>query len=175
MPEMSGEEQQTQELPVKRQEKDLVVWTAPSRPFQRRSKDFYTSLVAVAGLVGVVLFIIEGIMPVILVISAVFLFYVLSTIPPGDIEYKITDQGIKIGDSKTPWELLGRYWFVARGGSEILVVETSRVPGRMELVIDLAKKDEIQKALDKYLVNEQAAPTMYDKMASWATKTLPKT
>jgi len=164
-----------EELPIKKVEKDLVVWNAPSRPFQRRSKDFYTSLTAVAGLLSVVLFIIEGIMPVILVISAVFLFYVLSTIPPQDLEYKITDQGIKIGDGKTIWEMMGRYWFVTRGGSEILVVETARVPGRMELVIDQSKKEEIQKTLDKYLVNEQASATMYDKMASWATKALPKT
>jgi hypothetical protein len=121
-----------------------------------------------------VLFIIEGIMPVILVISAVFLFYVLSTIPPQDIEYKITSLGIKVGADRTDWAMLGRYWFVNRGGSEILVVETARVPGRMELVVDETKRDEINKTLDKYLTNEQASPTIYDKMASWASKSLPR-
>ena len=53
-------------------ERDLVVWTAPARPFKRRDKQFYVTTFAMAGIVSLVLFLAEGIMPVILIISLVF-------------------------------------------------------------------------------------------------------
>lgn len=173
---MQENQPEPQPVVVKKEiEKELLTWTAPARPFQRRSKDFYVQLIAVCALIGVVLFIIEGFMPVILLVSVVFLFYVMSTIPPTDIEYKITNFGVRVGESKTEWALMGRYWFTNRANADLLVVEIARIPGRMELVIKEDLKPQIKKTLDQYLVHEEVSPTMMDKMASWATKALPKT
>src|SRR3989344_1449467 len=54
----------------------------PSRPFKTRSREFYVTLFAITGLVGLILFIAEGAMPVVLLIAIVFLFYILSTVAP---------------------------------------------------------------------------------------------
>jgi uncharacterized membrane protein len=51
-------------------EKDLVVWNAPSRPFKRRDKQFYLTTISIAGIVCLILFLAEGAMPVILIISS---------------------------------------------------------------------------------------------------------
>jgi hypothetical protein len=162
------------ESPPKRiEEKVLLSWNAPTRPFKRRAKDFYVSLIAISSLVGLILFIIEGIMPVILLISLVFLFYVLSTVEPEKIEYQITNFGIKVGDKRTPWDLMGRFWFTQRFGSELLIVEIFQLPGRMELVIDGADKEKIKQAMSDYLLHEKAPPGWLDKAANWATKRLP--
>ena len=77
-------------------ERNLVTWTAPARPFKRRDRQFYVTTFAIAGIVSLVLFLAEGVMPVILIISLVFLYYVLSTVEPENIEYKATTRGIKI-------------------------------------------------------------------------------
>ncbi len=44
--------------PKEDQEKDLVVWMAPARPFKRRNKDFYVTVAAMAGVTALVLFLI---------------------------------------------------------------------------------------------------------------------
>src|SRR5437870_723160 len=87
-------------------EQDLVVWSAPARPFKRWDRQFYIKLISIVALVGAVLFLIEGFMPVILLVSLVFLFYVIFTTEPEIIQYKITNLGIRIGDTLTEWSSL---------------------------------------------------------------------
>ena len=128
-------------------EKDLLTWNAPSRPFKRRDKQFYLTTISIAGIVCLILFLAEGAMPVILIISLIFLYYVMSTVPPDVIEYKITNKGIKVLGKRTDWQNLGRFWFIKRYDNDILVVETNFLPNRMEIVIDSSLKEKIEKNL----------------------------
>lgn len=153
-------------------EKELLVWTAPARPFKRRDRKFYVTLISIAALVGLVLFLIEGWVPVVLVISLVFLFYVLSTVEPENIEYKITNKGIKVAGKKTEWNLMGRFWFSKRFETELLIVETAVLPGRMEIVINPEIKEAIRKNLSSYLFEEEAPPAFLDKASNWFAKKL---
>lgn len=154
-------------------EKDLVSWTAASRPFKKRNREFYVTLIAIAAIVGLVLFLVEGFMPVILIISLVFLFYVLSTVEPEKIDYKITTKGIVIAEKRTDWDQITRFWFSRRFESQLLVVQTLVLPGRLELVIDPDKKEEIKKALLKYVPEEEVPPSGLDRAAMWFSKKLP--
>src|SRR3989344_2253081 len=56
--------------PLVKQEKILFTWAAPSRPFKRRNKDFYATVIAIAAIVGLIVFLIDGWLPVILIIEA---------------------------------------------------------------------------------------------------------
>jgi len=154
-------------------EKDLFVWTAPTRPFKRRDREYYVTLIAIAGIVGLVLFLVEGFMPVILIVSLVFLYYILNTVEPGNVEYKITNFGLKIGETKIPWLGLGRYWFSRRFDSDLLIIETANLPGRLELVIFGRDKEKIRKVLGNYLNEEALPPSFLDKAAGWVAKKLP--
>ena len=154
-------------------EADLVSWIAPARPFKRRDRKFYTTIIAIAALCGLILFLIEGFLPVILIISIVFLFYILSTVEPENIEYKITNRGIKVGINRTDWELLGRFWFTNRFDTELLIVETAAFPGRLELVIKPEIKAEIEKNVGKYLTQEEIPASSLDKAANWFSERLP--
>lgn len=155
------------------QEKDLIVWSAPARPFKKRNKEFYITIVAMAAVVGLILFLAEGWMPVILIVSLIFLFYVLNTVEPETIEYKLTNKGISVAGKTTEWNSLKRFWFSRRFDSDLLTIETVFLPGRMELVIDPAKKEELKKLLSKYLVQEEASPSFLDRTANWFAKRLP--
>jgi len=154
-------------------ERDLATWQAPARPFKRRNKEFYITIVAIAAIVGLVLFLVEGFMPVILIVSLVFLFYVLNTVEPEEIEYRITSKGIKVADKRTGWGVMVRFWFSRRFDNELLVVETVTLPGRMEFVVNLEQKQNIKKALLTYLPEEKAPPSSLDKAANWFSKKLP--
>ena len=171
--EKSALKEEGKEEVVREPEKDLVTWTAASRPFKRRNREFYITLIAIAAIVGLVLFLVEGFMPVILIVSLVFLFYVLSTVEPEKIEYKITTKGIFIALKRTDWNLISRFWFSRRFESELLVVQTFVLPGRLELVIDPDKKEEIKKALLKYVPEEEVPPSGLDRAAMWFSKKLP--
>jgi len=154
-------------------ERDLVTWTAPSRPFKKRDRQFFVTIFAMAGIVCLVLFLAEGLMPVLLIVALVFLYYVLSTVPPENIEYKVTTRGIKIAGKLTEWQLLGRFWIEKRSGVDVLVFDTFMLPGRIEMVINPDIKDNLQKEVSAYVPNEEVSASGIDKMTSWLAEKLP--
>jgi hypothetical protein len=168
-----SEKQVGEAVPKREAEKDLFSWKAPARPFKRRDREFWVTVVAIAAISGLILFIIEGIMPVILIIAVLFLYYIMSTVEPETIEYKITNRGVKIADRTTQWELLNRFWFTKRLGVDLLIFEMITVPGRLEFVVNAKDKEQIKKSVMKYIPLEEAAPTNLDKAANWFSKKLP--
>lgn len=154
-------------------ERDLVSWRAPARPFKRRDRQFYVTVFAIAGIVALIVFLAEGLMPVLLIISLVFLYYVLTTVQPEEIEYKITNRGIRIDGKLTEWQFLNRYWFSKRFDSELLVFETPLLPGRVEMVINLDVKESLKKEISAYLPYEEVPASGFDRITDWFAKTLP--
>ncbi len=148
-------------------EKILFSWKAPARPFKRRDREFWVRVIAISGIAGLILFLAEGAMPVILLIAIVFLFYILSTVEPEEIEFKITNRGIKMAGQTTDWSFLSRFWFTKRGGNDLLIFETFSLLGRLEVIINPKDKEEIQKALSKYVLHEEAPATYLDKATNW--------
>src|SRR3989344_7902443 len=125
-------------------EKDVFSWRAPERPFKRRDRQFWITIIAIASIFGLILFLAEGVMPVILIISLIFLFYVLSTVEPEETIYTVTNKGIKISEKLTDWQVLTRFWFTKRLDSDLLVFDMNVVPGRLELVVHSKDKDKIR-------------------------------
>ena len=154
-------------------ERNLITWNAPARPFKRRDRQFYVTTFAIAGIVSLVLFLAEGVMPVILIISLVFLYYVLSTVEPENIEYKATTRGIKIAGRLTPWQNLTRFWFGRRFDNSLLIVETPMVPGRIEIVIRPEIKDELRKKITAYIPYEEVPASGIDRVTNWVATKLP--
>lgn len=149
-------------------------WAAQSRPFKRRSREFYVSLISIAGLLGAILFLIEGIMPVLLLSSIILLFYILSTVEPEVVQYEITSKGVKFAGRLTPWENINSFWFVDRLGSKVVVFETTVIPGRLELVIDASKEKEIHEILSEYLPQSDVPNGVFDRATEWVGKRLPQ-
>ena len=164
-----------QSVVIKREpEQDLAVWTAPARPFKKYGRKFYVTIFSIVGIISIILFVAEGIMPVVLLVSLIFLFYVLSTVSPEDVEYKITNKGVKIAGKRTFWQDIARFWFVDKSGSEVLVFDTLTLPGRMELVIKPEIKENLKKEISAYVPYEEILPSALDKAVSWVVKKLPE-
>ena len=154
-------------------EKLLFSWTAPARPFKRRDRDFWITIIVITAITGLVLFFAEGFMPVILIISVIFLYYILSTVEPENIDYKLTTGGLKMADKLNPWDKLGRFWFTKRFNDQLLVFEAFTMGGRLEVVIKPNDKEKIKSVLSKYLLHEEAPPSTIDKATNWFSKKLP--
>lgn len=167
------EEKKPVESTLKEPEKDLVTWTAPSRPFKKADREYYITIIATAAIVGLILFLVEGWMPVVLLVSIVFLFYVMTTVAPDNIEYKITTAGVKVAGKTTEWNRLIRFWFSRRFDHDLLVFETLDIPGRIEFVVTQEEKEEIKKVVTKYIPQEEASPSYLDKAAGWLSKRIP--
>lgn len=148
-------------------EKDLFVWSAPSRPFIQKNREFWIRVIAISSVFGFIIFIVEGAMPVILMISLLFLFYVLSTVRPENIDYKITNLGVSIGGVTNYWENIKRFWFTKRATDLILVLDMASFSGRLELVISLKDKDRIGLTLKKFIPEEEIMQTNFDKASEW--------
>lgn len=155
-------------------EKDLVIWTAASRPFKRYGRRFYVTVFSIVGIISIILFVAEGLMPVVLLISLIFLFYVLSTVKPEKIEYKITNKGVKIAGKETPWQNIIRFWFYNKSGTDVLLFDTTLFPGRMQLVVDSEIKDSLKKEISAYVPYEEKPPSAMDKLMDWVVKKLPE-
>jgi uncharacterized membrane protein len=162
-----------EEEPRIRPEKELFSWRAPARPFKRRDRESWLTIVAVAGVLGLILFIAEGAMPVLLIIAVIFLFYVLSNVEPEDVEYKVTNMGIKIADRRTEWEIFTRFWFTHRFNNHLIVFEMVVLPGRLELVINPEDKEKLAKVISGYIPEEEAPPTNLDRASNWFVQKLP--
>lgn len=155
--------------PRYQEEKVLFSWTASARPFKRQSREFYVTALSIAVLFGLILFLIDGIMPVLLIVAFCFLFYVLHNVEPERAEYKITTFGVRVADRLTIWDDILRFWFSERMGSSVLVLETAGLIGRFELVIDKKDKDTVEKHLKKYVIHEESTPNILDKSANWVS------
>jgi len=157
----------------KEPEKDLFSWKQVARPFKKRNREFFVTVVAITVIVALILLLTEGFMPVILLVSLVFLFYVLNTVEPETIEYKLTNKGVKVGDKKTPWEVLTNFWFSKRYDSELLIFGMVGLPGRMEIVINSQDKEILKNIISPFVPEEEIPPSTLDKAANWFAKKLP--
>lgn len=151
-------------------EKEIFSWKSPARPFKKRPREFWVRTVVIAGVLGTILFIVEGAMPVVLLIAVLFLFYILSTVEPETIQYKVTSYGLRVMDRLNGWNQFTRFWFTKRMDTEMVVFETFSIPGRLELVINTNEKEKLKASLIKFIPEEEAPPTRFDKTSEWISK-----
>ncbi len=150
-------------------EKELFSWSAPSKAFKKRGREFWVRVLAIASIFGFILYIAEGVMPVILLISLLFLFYILTTVEPQAIVNKVTTKGIRVGDKLNEWDNFMGFWFTRRGDINFLVLETLDVFGRLELIVEEKDKEKLRKVLSQYLTEEEN-PSSVNRFSEWFSR-----
>jgi hypothetical protein len=156
------------------EEKSLFEWNAPERAFQKRDRDFWITAIAILVLVSVILFFIKEMFLIIALGSVLFLYYVLSTVPPESCRYKITNRGLYFGEVFYPWNLVSRFWFKTSLSSQLIEFETNlRFPRQISLVINSGDQDTLKKIILKRLPMIESSPTFVDKLTKWFSERLP--
>ena len=134
------------------EEKILLEWEAPDRPFTKRGRSYFNNLFAVLLILGAfALFFKEFLLTGVLAALG-FLQYVLGTVPPRMVKNQITNYGIKTHGTEYSWEELTDFWFTEKDGQTILHVDTRRLfPGRLFLILSGVSKNDIGKILSVHL------------------------
>lgn len=161
----------------KNEEHLLLEWTAPSRPYKKRDREYYTTVGIIVVLVSLILLFAGQFLFMGVVIALAFVAYALAAVPPENVHNAITTFGVRTGagaDQVFYWEELGRFWFSNRYKSELLHIETSRAfPGQLILLLDGVNKEELKKILLQYTIFEKPRPTWLDKAAKWLQEKFP--
>lgn len=145
---IEGEKVEKEEFEVK----TLYQWASASHVFIPRGKRWITNLTLITFLIILVIVFAQQFLIIAPVLAVAFLAYILASVPPDNIEHKITTQGLITGKHNYLWEELYDFWFVEKHGHTILNFDTLvRFPGRLMLVVDNKEKDKIKNILIKFL------------------------
>ncbi|HSW89483.1 MAG TPA: hypothetical protein VLH19_01275 [Patescibacteria group bacterium] len=156
------------------EEKVLLEWDAPARPFKKRDREYYTTIAVIVFLVSLILFFAGQFLFIAVVISLAFVSYVLASVAPDHIHNRVSTFGIHVGDQLFYWEELGRFWFTTKYGHDLMHVETARAfPGVLIVLLDGVEKENMKKIMLKYTVHEKPRPTWLDKAANWMQAKFP--
>lgn len=173
MPEQNPSETSS-EVHDQREERLVLEWTAPSRPYKKHDREYYTTIGVIVALLCLILFFAGQFLFIAVLISLAFVSYVLAAIPPEPIQNKITSFGIHIGDQLYYWEELGRFWFTEKYKTTLLHIETARAfPTQLILLLGDKDKEEVKKSMIKYAIFETPKDTWLDKAAKWMTQKFP--
>lgn len=142
--------------------KVLFKWEAPTRVHVRRPRQWYWTVALVVLAIVVLLAFFQELALIAAVIAFMFVIYVVSTVPPGEVEYRLTEHGLEIGDSKSngkpeemsayTWEQLDTFWFSFRQGREVLNIDTKLAfPNRLSILFGRTDRKRIVDILQERL------------------------
>jgi hypothetical protein len=155
--------------------KTLLSWSAPGRPFKRKGKQFFLSVILILLFVEVILFLFGQFELMLVLIALTFLSFALSVVPPHDFHYKITTEGIKVEDYFYIWSELYDFYFKKMDGVDVLIVRTQTFfPGELKISMGSITRDHLRKTLVNFLpYREFVKPTFMEKSADWLSSNFP--
>lgn len=153
----------------------LLSWSAPGRPFRKKGRQFYMSVMLLLFFFEVILFLFSQYELMVVLVALAFLSLVLSSVPPHNFHYKITTEGIKVEDYFYLWSELYDFYFKVIDGTDILIVRTQAIlPGELKVSLGDIPRDHLRKILVHYLpYREYVHPTFMEKSADWLSQNFP--
>lgn len=153
----------------------LLSWSAPGRPFQKKSKEYFMNILVIMLLVEIILFLFSQYVMMVLVLALVFLSYALNTVPPHNFHYRLTTEGIMVEDHFFIWQELYDFYFKKQSGEEVMVIRTKVLfPGELYITLGEMHKDHIIQILLPYLpYREYVRPSFMEKSGEWLERNFP--
>jgi len=153
------------------EERELYSWKAVSRVHKMRGKDFYSTVIVLALLISVILFFIDGAIPVIALASLVFLFYVLGTVPPGMVKHVITSWGIESEGRSWPWTMMTRFWIEGKEKNRMMIVELAMWwPRHLRFMLGDLSEEKLQELMQEYVVEDKPRENWLDRASGWVER-----
>lgn len=153
----------------------FIEWTAPDRPYIKKSKGYYVNLLLIMLTLEVILFLFAQYLLMLVIASFTFLAYAFAHTPPTNIKYRISSEGLAIEDHFYLWQELYDFYFKQRNKSISLHVRTKAVlPGELIILLGDIPKDEIKQLLLPFLPYREFVHTTFTERAGdWLVKTFP--
>lgn len=148
-------------------------WMSPSRLFKKRNKEFYKNVAAIIFFLAVIFIFAREYMLVLAILSILFFIYVTSTVPPEDVEHKITNLGIESAGHFYRWEELLDFWLELRWDQWMVVIRPLLGP---QIVILLGDQDRetVRSLIAKQIpFRETPQKSWIDNAATWLSDKIP--
>jgi hypothetical protein len=141
--------------------KTYLSWHAHGRPYQQHSIEYYTNSFLITMAIEIILFLFSQYILMALVFSLAFLVFALSVVPPRNLFYRISSEGIRVEDHYFIWD-------------ELHVRTKDYFPGELTIVLGDVPVQQIKTVLRYFLpYREYVKPTVMDKAGSWLEKNFP--
>ncbi len=153
----------------------LLAWTAPGRPFRKRSKQYYLSGILIVLLLEIIFFLFSQYMLMLVVLSLLFVAFALVSVPPHNFHYKISSEGITVEDHSFLWQELYDFYFKKRDGINVLHVRThALLPGELTITLGDVDIPHVKSVLLGYLpFREYVKPALMEKWGDWISHNFP--
>lgn len=155
--------------------KTYLSWTAPGRPFRKKGREFFLSILLITFLIEVILFLFSQYQLMLTVAALTFLSWVLSSVAPRDFHYRVSSEGIKVEDIFYIWSELYDFYFKKINGVDTLIIRTQAlIPGELSISLGTINRDHMRKVLVHFLpYREVVKATFMEKSADWLSRTFP--
>ncbi|MBI4058292.1 hypothetical protein HY408_00845 [Candidatus Gottesmanbacteria bacterium] len=153
----------------------LLRWKSLSRPFRRRSKEFYKTAFLVVVLVILLLFLAREFVAGITTLIVFALYYVLFSVPPEEITHTMTQLGIETANYFHRYEEMKEFWFDERSGEKMLMIRMYvGFPSHLQLLLGGAPEEKIKEILSsKIPFREVPERTFLDRASMWLSHRFP--
>ncbi len=145
-------------------------WESVGRPFKKKDRQLFVTILLILILVGVILFFLKQFSFLAALFSVFFVYWVLNTVEPRRLGYKVTDEGVWVGDELFEWERLGNFWCEEKDGYYLCFIQAK---GRLFGVIILTLQDKniqqkLKEVLSKKLTEGRPPEGVIEKILNWA-------
>lgn len=154
-------------------EKTILEWESYERPHKTWTKEFYSSVVVIAFLVSVILFFIEGTMPVIVVWALVFMLWAMNKTEPAKTKNFMTTWGLRSVNKFYDYQRMTSFWLETKWGTRLLRINLADSPWHVVFVIDQKNEGEIKEGMSKVVSFMEPEPTAMDKFTKWLGEKVP--
>jgi len=155
--------------------KTYLSWHAHGRPYQQHSVEYYTNSFLITMAIEIILFLFSQYVLMALVFSLAFLVFALSVVPPRNLYYRISSEGIRIEDHYFIWDELYDFYFTKSHKQDILHIRTKDYfPGELTIVLGDITIKQIKSVLIYFLpFREYVKPSLVDRAGNWLEKNFP--
>lgn len=132
--------------------KTLLSWDAPARPFRKKDRSYYTTIAILVILLTMIAFLAHEFLLIGVLLSLAFVAYVLAYVAPHHVKYRISTQGITIGEDFYFWHFLDAFWFKQKEGMKVLHIQTRLYfPAQLMLVLGNVSEEQVKKIISRFL------------------------
>jgi hypothetical protein len=154
-------------------EKEIMEWESYERPHKVWTKEFYSSVIVIAFLVSVILFFIEGVMPVFVVWALVFMMWAMSRTEPLITKNTLTTWGIRSMNKMYDFPKMTNFWIETKWGTRLLRINLKEAPWHVVFVISKEVEEKIKVEIGKIVPYSEPEITVMDKMVKWLGEKIP--
>ncbi len=154
-------------------EKKVLEWSSYERPHKVWTREFYSSVIVIAFLVSVILFFIEGLMPVFVVWALVFMLWAMSRTEPATTANTMTTWGLRSADKFYDYQRMTNFWMETKWGSRLLRINLVDSPWHVVFVVGKENEEKIKEEMSKVVPFMEPQPTAMDRFTKWLGEKVP--